>query len=89
MMLLPTPGRPLPEPSWLTRPFWDAAAEGRLIVQQCLDCRSYIFRPEAACKKCLSENWNWTESTGTGTVHSFSIIMRPNGLGSAAMRRPW
>jgi uncharacterized protein len=63
-----------PEPSWLTRPFWDAAAIGRLVVQRCSHCGEFIFRPEAACTACLSEDLVWVKSRGTGRVHSFTVV---------------
>jgi uncharacterized protein len=66
-------GRPVPTPTWLTAPFWEAARNGELTVQQCLDCAAYIFRPEAACTACLGPNLQWRVSSGRGTVHSFTI----------------
>lgn len=69
--------RPLPKPSWLTQPFWDAAKEGRLIVPRCNRCGSYFFRPEVACVNCLSLDWEWVESSGKGEIYSYSTVHRP------------
>lgn len=63
--------------SWLTEPFWDAAEQGRLIVQRCRQCGLYVFRPQYACTRCLSTDLEWVASSGTGSVHSFSIVTRP------------
>jgi uncharacterized OB-fold protein len=63
--------------SELTRPFWDAARERRLLVQRCTKCGKTFFRPEIACPHCLSQNWTWIESSGRGTLYSFSLVHRP------------
>jgi uncharacterized protein len=76
-VLEPGVHRPMPRPSWLTVPFWAAAAEGRLIVQRCEACRQLFFRPEAACPHCLSQRWHWAPVTGAGSVHSFTVVYRP------------
>ena len=60
----------------LTRPFWDALREGRLIVQRCSACDRTFFRPEVACPHCLSTEWQWVESSGRGTLYSFSVVHR-------------
>jgi len=64
-------------PSELTQPFWDGARARRLLVQRCNACRRTFFRPEIACPHCLSQDWQWTESSGRGTVYSFSVVHRP------------
>lgn len=76
-MLVPGVWRPLPTASWLTKPFWDAAKHGKLIVQRCTDCQRFVFRPQYACIGCLSTNLDWTESSGTGSVNSYSVVSRP------------
>jgi uncharacterized protein len=68
--------RPLPEPSWLTAPFWDAAAQGRVRIQCCDDCETYVFRPEAFCTSCFSASLTWTDVSGHGVIHSFSVVRR-------------
>jgi uncharacterized protein len=69
--------RPAVAVTWLTKPFWDAAAEGRLVVQRCAECGLHVFRPQIACTRCLSTSLEWTEATGRGVVNSFSIVRRP------------
>ncbi|HET6971874.1 MAG TPA: Zn-ribbon domain-containing OB-fold protein [Phenylobacterium sp.] len=65
------------QPSYLTRPFWDAAKEGRLVFQRCGACGKPFFRPEVACPHCFSQSWAWEESAGRGTLYSFSVSHRP------------
>ena len=69
--------RPLPEPSELTRGFWDAAARHELVRPVCAQCARSFFTPQVACPHCGSENWSYQPSVGTGTVYSMTTIFRP------------
>ena len=62
--------------SKLGRPFWEAARNGKLAIQQCKDCGKYIFYPSVVCEQCLSERLEWKEVTGKGTIESFSTVYR-------------
>jgi hypothetical protein len=68
--------RSIPEPSALSRPFWEAAAHRRLVRPHCSDCGSDFFPPQIACPACLSENWAWLQSTGRGVIYSFTVCHR-------------
>ena len=37
--------KPLPEPTDATRPYWDAAREGRLLLQRSKKIGTYLFYP--------------------------------------------
>lgn len=58
----------------LTAPFWKGCEEGELRVQQCQDCKTRFFTPLPACPSCLSRDWSWTTSPGTGTLYSFTVV---------------
>ncbi|HVL55709.1 MAG TPA: Zn-ribbon domain-containing OB-fold protein [Burkholderiaceae bacterium] len=62
--------KPLPELTELTRPFWTAAREGRLVVQQCAKCGTRDFYPKPWCIECGHRQLDWVEVSGTGTVYS-------------------
>lgn len=68
---------PLPRPTRLSKPFWDACREEKLMVQRCQDCETYVFIPQPCCGNCLSEKLEWVESTGRGTLYSFTTVFRP------------
>ncbi len=71
------PGIPLPRPSPLSQPHWDAAREGRLVVQRCSDCGALVFIPQPACTKCFGPRLEWVQSSGRGTLYSYTIVHRP------------
>jgi len=66
--------KPLPEITPVTRPFWEAAAKGKLVVQRCRDCQSWIWCPRPACVECGSEKLAWTPVSGRGQVFAFTVI---------------
>jgi len=71
-----------------TRPFWDAAAEGRLLIQRCNACDQWQYYPRPFCKRCWSEDLEWAEASGKGTIYTFSIVRR-NDLPSFGDRVPY
>lgn len=68
--------KPLPEPSALTQPFWDAAKSGGLSIQKCDGCGRYRFYPTPICASCGSHDYTWTAVSGRGTVYSWIVIRR-------------
>ncbi|WP_194420632.1 OB-fold domain-containing protein [Microbacterium abyssi] len=58
--------------------FWfDAAAKGRLVIQRCTDCGELRHPPGPSCPHCRSFSWDAVESTGRGTLHSWTIVHHP------------
>ena len=66
--------RPLPVPDDLTRPYWQAAWEGRLELPRCAACGRWRFPPIATCDACGSPAFAWTPVSGQGNVYSFGVI---------------
>lgn len=66
---------PTPTPSVTdeTRPFWAAAAEGRLLVPRCRNCDLTIWYPRPFCTDCHGTDLDWVETSGTGVIYSFTI----------------
>ena len=56
-----------------TQAFWDAAAEGRLLVERCDACGTEWFPPRGTCRACRSRSTSFVEVTGPGTVYSFTV----------------
>lgn len=65
--------KPLPEIQPFSRPFWEAAREGRLLVQFCKDCDARIFFPRRQCPECWSDSLDWLQASGKGVVYAFSV----------------
>lgn len=71
--------RPLPKPTASTRAFWDATAKDQLLIQKCAGCTALQFYPRPYCLSCLSEDMGWVESSGQGTIYTYTINHRaPN-----------
>lgn len=69
--------RPLPHPTRVSRPFWEACARHELLVQRCTDCGRLTFVPQAFCRHCLSRSLEWTPSGGRGELYSYTVVWRP------------
>ena len=65
----------------LTKPFWDGAAEHRLVLQHCVACGHFDHPPFPECTKCRSQNIEFVEVSGRGTIHSSVIVRSPVVIG--------
>ena len=61
----------------LTRPYWDAAREGRLVVQECRECGRLTHPPLPACPDCHSTELGWREVSGAGAVYTYTVVRHP------------
>ena len=62
-------------PDDLNKPFFDAANEGRLVVQCCTACDRLCFPPRPACDLCGSgDNMTWREVSGRGTIYNYGVV---------------
>ena len=70
--------RKLPAPPLYpeSEPFWQAAAEGRLLLKRGADCGAYHWYPRVICPHCGSDRTEWTPSPGTGTIYTVSVTRR-------------
>ena len=63
-----------PQPNLETQPYWDAAAEGKLLIKKCNACGEVHFYPRANCPFCFSDRTVWEESPGEGVIYTFSVM---------------
>jgi uncharacterized protein len=71
------PSNPVrPQPDELSAPFWAGAAEHRLRLQRCLDCRHINHPPQALCGWCTSRRLEFEDVAGTGHVASWTSELR-------------
>ena len=71
--------RPVPEVNPETERYWRAAADGELLVRECLDCGLVYHYPRSLCPDCFSENVEWRETSGRGEVYSHSAVRTMRG----------
>ncbi|HXV81167.1 MAG TPA: zinc ribbon domain-containing protein, partial [Candidatus Binatia bacterium] len=71
--------KPLPSITTEAKPFWDAAARQKLMMQRCQDCHAWIWTPRPACFECGGERLKWTELSGNGEIYSFTVIRQVVG----------
>jgi hypothetical protein len=69
--------KPLPALDPVSTVYWQAAAEGRLLIQHCPSCGQRQHYPRAVCTGC-GETPEWEEASGRGSVYTFTVI-RQNG----------
>ena len=62
-------------PDDLTRPFWEAANEERLVIQYCTVCERLQHPPAPRCYKCGSDaGLVWKELSGRGTIYNYGVV---------------
>ena len=66
-------GKPLPVITDMTRPFWTAAKNGKLVLQKCRRCATFQFHPKPWCIECGSRDLAWTQAKPLGTVYSYTV----------------
>ena len=67
---------PAPVPNPETKPFWEAADEGRLLLKRCRSCGDVHYYPRAYCPFCGSGETEWQPASGGGTIYSYSVMRR-------------
>ena len=72
----------IPVANELTKPFWDAINEKRLVLQHCDDCGKLQYPIRPKCWQCNSERLGWQEVEGKGhiletmVVHDTRVVRR-------------
>lgn len=59
-----------------TKPWWDAASEGRLVAAKCAHCGHFRMPPTPFCPHCRTQDIIWAELPGTGTLYSYTVVER-------------
>lgn len=71
---------PAPAVTIESKPFWDAAGEGRFLIKRCSSCGKAHWYPRALCPFCMSDETVWEESPGEGVIYTYSVMYRsPTG----------
>jgi len=71
---------PTPATNPETLPFWDAAKQGKLMIKRCTTCGEAHYFPRSICPFCFSDKTVWEQSSGEGTIYTFSVMRKsPTG----------
>ena len=77
----------IPAMTQLSAPYWEAVREGRLVVQECGECRQLWHPPLPACPNCHcychGSRLGWREVSGRGTVYSYTVVTHPTHVAFA------
>lgn len=66
--------KPIPVPDELTKPFWDAVNERRLVAQHCVDCSNYQHPPARTCVQCGGSKLEFRPLSGKGTIYTLQVM---------------
>jgi uncharacterized protein len=65
----------IPVADELSKPFWDAVNERRLVLQHCDACGKLQYPPQKSCQVCGSDaKLAWKEVAGKGHVATYIVI---------------
>ncbi|HEV7679176.1 MAG TPA: OB-fold domain-containing protein [Candidatus Dormibacteraeota bacterium] len=80
--------RPLPVADDLTRPYWDAAREGRLAIQRCQACGTRHHPPLPFCDICDGRDLRFETVSGRATIYTYTVV-HANGMPAFAGATPY
>jgi uncharacterized OB-fold protein len=70
---LPTPN---PTVTVDTVEFWDGLKDGKFLLRRCDSCQTVIWYPRKFCPNCGSIESTWFESSGKGSIYTYTIVHR-------------
>ncbi|MGE0153182.1 MAG: Zn-ribbon domain-containing OB-fold protein [Reyranellaceae bacterium] len=51
---------------------------GKLLIRACKSCGTQFYYPRPMCPSCWSDDLEWVETTGKGSLVSYAIVYVPN-----------
>jgi uncharacterized protein len=66
--------KPVPNADDVSGPFFEGARRQVLMIQQCTSCSTAQVPGRYVCDECLSDELEWIEASGRGTVFTFVIV---------------
>jgi len=69
--------KPVPKPTSDSARFWDGCNHEQVLLQKCHACSRAQFYPRPFCVHCGSDQLDWIEAGGGGSIHSFTIVHKP------------
>jgi acetyl-CoA acetyltransferase/uncharacterized OB-fold protein len=66
-------GRPVPQPTISSEPFWTSGADGQLRIARCSSCGRRHHPPQPICPQCRSVDVGMAVVSGRATVAGFTL----------------
>ena len=57
--------------------WWQMAEEGKLGIQRCRGCQTLRHPPRPMCGDCHSLDWDAVQSSGRGSICSYTVLHHP------------
>ena len=70
-----------PTANFESQAFWNGTEKGQLLLQKCGSCGAFRHPPAPICPACLSDNSEWIEASGRGTVYTFVVVRETRARG--------
>lgn len=67
---------PAPNLSPGDKEYFDAPADGKLMLKKCGACGEHHHYPRALCPFCFSSDVQWVEAKGAGEIYTYSVTRR-------------
>lgn len=71
--------KPVPMVDGDSRPYWDGAREGRLMIQRCGATGQHFLYSRRLVPGVDDTQVEWVEASGKGTIYSYTVARRPAG----------
>ena len=68
--------KPLPALEGLAGEFYQWCKQNELRFQRCVACNAWRHVPREICAECGSWDWEWTRSSGRGSVFTWTVVAR-------------
>ena len=69
--------KPMPIQTAISAPFWDGLKAGKILMQHCGACQKWTFYPRRHCSHCLSDQVEFREVSGEGTLYTYTVARIP------------
>lgn len=66
--------KPIPQVDDESRPYFEAAKRGELMIMRCKACGEANVPGAQSCYRCASFDLDWTKASGRGTLHTFGLM---------------